>query len=314
MAELIAASAEVWESDPAAQHYNPVGYVALGAAAQEGDLTEVAERHERIGYPLQLIVGEAAVRGLHARALPRLAGAGLRSACTSTAAGSPYSRDSCRGSPRRPEAGVQSLDGVAVTGFDSDGSGAVTSVDTDEGAVEVEQVVVAVGRGSRRSGGCSTCRDDVGRAPAGAATCSATRTCGRTGTCRRARSRSTGDVLPPRRHAPPMIHVDSDAPLHDDDGPLITDQLWGTYFKRDRTGVQGGSSPLRLGHDFDVDPYPTATVEPALRRTCGARRSRTASSASRAAGRGTATSARAASAPSPRTASRCSTGCARTCT
>ena len=33
------ASVEVWESDPAAYHYNGVGYIALGAAAQEADLT-----------------------------------------------------------------------------------------------------------------------------------------------------------------------------------------------------------------------------------------------------------------------------------
>ena len=50
MSELMQACVEVWESDPAAYHYNPVGYVALGAAVQESDLTAVAERHERIGY------------------------------------------------------------------------------------------------------------------------------------------------------------------------------------------------------------------------------------------------------------------------
>ena len=31
MAELMQACVEVWESDPAAYHYNPVGYIALGA-------------------------------------------------------------------------------------------------------------------------------------------------------------------------------------------------------------------------------------------------------------------------------------------
>src|SRR3954466_2278998 len=51
MSELMVANVEVWESDPQAYAYNPVGYIALGAAVQEADLTEVAERHERIGYP-----------------------------------------------------------------------------------------------------------------------------------------------------------------------------------------------------------------------------------------------------------------------
>src|SRR5207249_10134559 len=61
MSELMQACVEVWESDPAAYHYNPVGYMALGAAVQESDLTAVAERHERIGYRSELILDEREV-------------------------------------------------------------------------------------------------------------------------------------------------------------------------------------------------------------------------------------------------------------
>src|SRR4051794_1260136 len=61
MSELMQACVEVWESDPVAYHYNPVGYVALGAAVQEPDLVETFERQERIGYRSELIVGESAV-------------------------------------------------------------------------------------------------------------------------------------------------------------------------------------------------------------------------------------------------------------
>jgi methylglutamate dehydrogenase subunit A len=42
---------------------------------------------------------------------------------------------------------------------------------------------------------------------------------------------------------PPVIHVDTDAPLIDDlDGSLVTDALWGIYYKPDFHfgGVQGG--------------------------------------------------------------------------
>jgi glycine/D-amino acid oxidase-like deaminating enzyme len=62
MSELMAANVEVWEQDPAAFSYHPVGYVALGAERQIGDLTEVHERQQRIGYPSELIVGELQVR------------------------------------------------------------------------------------------------------------------------------------------------------------------------------------------------------------------------------------------------------------
>ena len=60
---------------------------------------------------------------------------------------------------------------------------------------------------------------------------------------------------------PPVLHVDSTAPLHDDDGELVTDEQWGIYFKQDKHSVQGGASPLPKGHEFEVDPYPTGTVE-----------------------------------------------------
>jgi len=61
---------------------------------------------------------------------------------------------------------------------------------------------------------------------------------------------------------PPVLHVDSDAPLYDDDGKLITDEFWGNYFKQDMHGVQGGAAPVVVGEEFQVDPYPTASVEP----------------------------------------------------
>src|SRR4249920_1948431 len=68
MSELMQACVEVWESDPAAYHYNPVGYVALGAAVQEPDLIATYERQEQIGYRSELIVGAAEVDA-HMRSL-----------------------------------------------------------------------------------------------------------------------------------------------------------------------------------------------------------------------------------------------------
>jgi hypothetical protein len=60
---------------------------------------------------------------------------------------------------------------------------------------------------------------------------------------------------------PPVIHVDTDAPLYDDiDGSLVTDELWGIYYKPDFNfgGVQGGSMPWIVEQPADevaVDPY-----------------------------------------------------------
>ena len=65
---------------------------------------------------------------------------------------------------------------------------------------------------------------------------------------------------------PPVIHVDTDAPLYSDvDGSLITDQLWGIYYKPDFNfgGVQGGAMPFKVETDPDevqVDPYGPAVA------------------------------------------------------
>ena len=51
---------------------------------------------------------------------------------------------------------------------------------------------------------------------------------------------------------PPVIHVDTDAPLYSDvDGSLITDKLWGIYYKPDFNfgGVQGGAMPYKIERD-----------------------------------------------------------------
>src|SRR5213595_161444 len=63
MSELMQACVKVWESDPAAYAYNPVGYMAIGPAVQEPDLAATYERQERIGYRSDLIVGDAEVEG-----------------------------------------------------------------------------------------------------------------------------------------------------------------------------------------------------------------------------------------------------------
>ena len=60
MQELMQACVEVWESDPAAYSYNPVGYMAIGPKAQESDLTAVYERQQQIGYDSTFVTGEGA--------------------------------------------------------------------------------------------------------------------------------------------------------------------------------------------------------------------------------------------------------------
>ena len=76
---------------------------------------------------------------------------------------------------------------------------------------------------------------------------------------------------------PPVIHIDSSEPLISDmTGKVITDKLWGIYFKRDRNGVQGGAAPLEVDGDVAHRPVPLDDRRrPGRSRTCGARRCRT---------------------------------------
>ncbi len=95
-----------------------------------------------------------------------------------------------------------------------------------------------------------------------------------------------------------------------DEGELVTDELWGIYFKRDRHGVQGGASPLVVDGDVELDPYPATTdVDPALPRhvvrgPLARDEPLRGLPAALQAGRAPAASAR-----SPSTTSRCSTTC-----
>ena len=146
MQELMAACVEVWESEPEKLHYHPSGYIALGPAAQEEDLTEVYERQQRIGYPSELIIGADEV-ARHMRSLyDDWRAPGLTVCLHERAGGYAFNKESIRGlADLARAAGARIETGVEVTGFESDGSGAVTTVHTSAGDIQADQVVVAVG-------------------------------------------------------------------------------------------------------------------------------------------------------------------------
>jgi glycine/D-amino acid oxidase-like deaminating enzyme len=262
MQELMAACVELWEADAETLHYHPSGYIALGPRAQEPDLTAVFERHQRIGYPSELIVGEREVT-THMRGLfDDWRAPGLTVCLHERAGGFAFNQESMHGlAGLAREAGATIAEGVEVTGFQYDDSGAVTTVRTSAGPIAVEQVVVAVGPWIQRmwemldlpatlavrQADGSVAEDlhmwtywylqegEVGIDPS---------------------TFVTSDGAPS-----PVLHVDSDQPLYDDEGRLLMDEPWGIYVKPDRDSVQGGAAPIRLGHEFDVDPYPTGTVD-----------------------------------------------------
>jgi methylglutamate dehydrogenase subunit A len=261
MSELMQACVEVWESDPAAYAYNPVGYIALGAARQEADLAATFERQERIGYGSELIVGEAEADAHMRDLFPDWRAQGVTVCLHERRGGFAFNMDSVRGLHGKClEEGVSVLSGVEVQGFEEASDGSIESVETSERRVEVgEQVVVAPGPWARSFWAMLGLPETIDvHMPSGEVV--------------RDRPMWTywnlqeGEVgLDPSIFStadggpPPVIHIDTDAPLTTDDGTLVTDELWGIYFKRDRHSVQGGASPLVVDVDVELDPYPQTT-------------------------------------------------------
>jgi glycine/D-amino acid oxidase-like deaminating enzyme len=257
MSELMAACVEIWESDPETFAYHGSGYIALGDGAQEDDLATVFERQQRIGYESELITGEREVAAHMSALFPDWRAPGLSVCLHEHRGGFAYNRDSILGlASKARAAGATIEEGVKVTGFELDASGAVTRVDTSAGPIAAEHVVVAVGPWiaelwemlglPRRLDVAGTEQEmwtywylqegEIDVDPSMFVT-------------------ADGSL-------PPVLHVDSNAPLHDDDGRLVTSEQWGVYFKQDKHSVQGGASPLPQGHEFQIDPYPTGSVEP----------------------------------------------------
>jgi glycine/D-amino acid oxidase-like deaminating enzyme len=240
MSELMQACVEVWESDPEAYAYNAVGYLALAPAVQEADME---------------------------RLFPDWRARGVTACLHEHQGGFAFNRESVLGlAGKCREEGVEIRTGVEVKAFEVEGGGTITAVETSSGRVEVgEQVVLAPGPWAKRFWSMLELPATIDvRTPGGEVL--EDRPMWTYWNLQEGEIQvdpqlfATGDGS-----APPVIHLDTDAPLHTDDGQLVTDELWGIYYKRDRDGVQGGASPLVVDGDVELDPYPSTTdVDPAF--------------------------------------------------
>jgi glycine/D-amino acid oxidase-like deaminating enzyme len=268
MRELMAHSVEVWESDAETYSYHSVGYMQISPEAMRADVAAIHEQQRAIGYESVFVEGarESAnyMRGL----FDDWQAQGITSVLHEKRGGYANNRASMYGLAGKAEAeGVRILSGVTVTGFASDGGGAVSAVETDRGRIACDYVVVGAGPWVKGIW-------DMLELPA-------------TVTVKGRDGRLHEDVpmwtywslqegtlgVDPEMHKtndgqmPPVIHVDSDAPLlSDEDGSLITEAMWGIYYKPDFNfgGVQGGAMPVHLTQDpgtVAVDPYGPASPD-----------------------------------------------------
>jgi len=265
MRELMAHSVSVWESDPKAFSYHPVGYVQAAPEIMHKGVAKIYEEQQQIGYPSIFIEGAEDCSAYMRDIFFDWQAQGITCVLHEQRGGYANNVASMRGLAAKAQAeGVEIRAGVTVTGFQMDAS-SVSAVETNQGAVACDQVVVAVGPWVRDLWAMLDLPDRI--------------------TVKGADGRlqekdmwtywslqegtlevDPGSLMDNRGDMPPVIHVDTDAPLHDDDGSLVTEQLWGIYYKPDFNfgGVQGGTTPYvveRPAGEVAVDPYGPASPD-----------------------------------------------------
>lgn len=259
MGEVMRVSVEVWESDPEAFQYRGVGYLALVSDVQASDIDSIYERQQRGGYRSSLVCGEENVFRYMRQMFPDWKARGLTRALHEHQGGFAFNTASMFGLAKKAEnEGVQILSGVEVTGFEKNGDGSVKRVLTNRGPIEVETVVVGAGPWIKNIWTMLDLPPKIDIR-------------GRDGRLHKDIDMWTfwrlqegeirvkpEDYVTAEGKTPPVLHVDSIQPLvSDKTGEVITDKLWGIYWKQDRHGVQGGGVPENLGPNAEVDPYGT---------------------------------------------------------
>jgi glycine/D-amino acid oxidase-like deaminating enzyme len=272
MRELMAHSVSVWESDPEAFSYHGVGYMQIAPESMHADVAQIHREQQAIGYPSTLVEGERDCDRYMKGMFDDWRAQNISVVLHERRGGYANNMASVRGlAGKARAAGAEIAEGVRVTGVRLDASGgAVTAVDyttgTGQGTVACDHLVVAAGPWVRSVWQMLGLPETTG-------------VLGRDGNVHKrpmwtywSLQEGTLDVDPSTftdNHGgmPPVLHVDTDAPLYDDsDGSLVTDKLWGIYYKPDFSfgGVQGGAMPFVVDRPADevaVDPYGPASPD-----------------------------------------------------
>ncbi len=263
MRELMAHSVNVWESDPKAFSYHPVGYMQISHEGMREDVTSIYEQQKVIGYDSEFIEGENDSRTYMKELFSDWRAQNITSVLHEKKGGYANNTAAVYGLAGKAEAaGVRILTGATVTGFTrGNGSQAISAVETDKGNIACEEVVVAVGPWVKTiwdmlelpgdlaiKGADGTMHEGI---PTWRYWCLEE---GVIGVDPDLQKLNDGGM-------PPVIHVDTDAVLYSDvDGSVVREEPWGIYYKPDFHfgGVQGGAMPYEVMTPADevaIDPY-----------------------------------------------------------
>jgi hypothetical protein len=260
MQALMAHSVAAWEEDAEGYGYYPVGYMQISPESMHADVAEIYQRQQGLGYESLFIEGEkACLKYMKENVFHDWQAKNITSVLHEKKGGYAHNTRSLYRLADKAEAeGVRILTGVEVTGFKTDND-SVTAVETNRGNIECDWAVVGAGPWAKSFWDMLALpnridiKDREGNLHKGVKMW--TYWCLEEGTL----------GVPPEYgmnnegKMPPVIHVDTDAPLYSsEDGSLITDEMWGIYYKPDFhfKGIQGGSTPYIVDkEEIAVDPY-----------------------------------------------------------
>jgi glycine/D-amino acid oxidase-like deaminating enzyme len=268
MRKLMAHSVDIWESDPEAFSYHPVGYMQISPESMREDVKQIHSEQQAIGYESVFIEGEDESREYMLNMFDDWQAKGITSVLHEKKGGYANNTKAMYGLAKKVEdLGVRIITGVEVTGFSRGNNNMVTAVETSQGSIACKKVVIGAGPWVRDFWSMldlparievkdldGNVHNDVDM--------------WRFWQLEEGVLRVDPELLKTNDgKMPPVLHVDTDAPLYSDvDGSLITDQMWGIYYKPDWHfgGIQGGASPYEIkkpAEDVLIDPYGPSSPE-----------------------------------------------------
>ncbi|WP_420546703.1 NAD(P)/FAD-dependent oxidoreductase [Curvivirga sp.] len=263
MRELMAHSVNVWEENAEAFSYNAVGYMQISPESMHEDCAEIHRQQQDIGYESDFIEGKDECMSYMKNIFSDWQAKGITNILHEKKGGYANNTKAIYGLAEKAEGnGVRIITGVTVTGFDSDnGSSAIKAVVTDKGTIECDEVIIGAGPWAKTFWDMLDLPKTVNIKA-------------KDGTIHKdidmwrywALEEGVLGVEPDflmdnDGKMPPVIHVDTDEPLISDvDGSVITDKMWGIYYKPDFhfNGVQGGAMPYEVktpADKIEIDPY-----------------------------------------------------------
>ena len=268
MRKLMAHSVSVWESDPEAFSYHPVGYMQISPESMREDVKQIHSEQQAIGYESVFIEGEEESREYMLNMFDDWQAEGITSVLHEKKGGYSNNTKAMYGLAKKVEdLGVRIITGVEVTGFTKDDTDTVTAVETNLGTVGCESVVIGAGPWvidfwkMLDLPAQIEVKDLEGNVHSNV-------DMWRFWQLEEGVLRVDPETLKTNDgKMPPVLHVDTDAPLYSTvDGSLITDKMWGIYYKPDWHfgGIQGGAAPYEIkkpAEDVAIDPYGPSSPE-----------------------------------------------------